>query len=288
MKILVTGGKGMLANAIRTVQAGFDDDVSFCDRGDLDITDLNSVLMCLINERYDVLINCAAYTNVDAAETDADTAYAVNAMGAGNLAIAANRVGAMLIHISTDAVYDGRKVGLYTESDDCNPLSVYSKTKYAGEIEIMKNHDFGIIIRTSWLYSASKKNFVTTIINKAKQTGHLNVVCDQLGTPTYANDLATAILDIVRSNRIQPGSGINIYHYSNEGAISWYDFAVNICRILQINTTLVPVGSHQYSSNVCRPFHSVMSKEKIKQDFGLVIPYWRDSLEICLSAYNSV
>ncbi|RPJ66937.1 MAG: NAD-dependent epimerase/dehydratase family protein, partial [Alphaproteobacteria bacterium] len=212
--------------------------------------------------------------------------YLINTEGAKNLAISCKNAGVILIHISTDAVYDGEKNSVYQEDDECNPLSVYSKSKYAGEIEILKHHDSGIIIRTSWLYSLDKPNFVSAIINKVKQAGSANVVFDQLGTPTYTYDLAAAILQIIKSRKIKHKSGIGIYHYSNEGAISWYDFAISICRILKLDTSIYPIASHQYPTNVKRPFHSIMSKEKIKQDFGVVIPYWRDSLEICLSTYG--
>ena len=204
-----------------------------------------------------------------------------------NLAIAANTVGSGLIHISTDAVYDGKKSGVYDELDVCNPLSVYSKSKYAGELEILKHGSKGMIIRMSWLYSMDKANFVTAIINKAKTIGNLSVIYDQLGTPTYTYDLATAILTIISERKHMPGNGIEVYHYSNEGAISWYDFAVNTCRILKIDANIEPIASGQYPSKVTRPFHAILSKAKIKNDFGLTIPYWRDSLEVCLASYNN-
>ena len=233
MKILVTGGDGMLAKALRNISTEYLGlEFHFCNKTDLDITNLNSLLEYFKGKHFDYIINCAAYTNVEGAESNIDQAYAINETGVKNLAIAANTINAYLIHISTDAVYDGTKNSVYIEGDICKPLSVYSKSKRAGELEILKHHSSGIIIRTSWLYSFDKGNFVTAIINKAKTTGSLNVVFDQLGTPTYTYDLAKAIIHIIKSKQIIQHSGIEIYHYSNEGAISWYDFAVNICSVL--------------------------------------------------------
>jgi len=286
MKILVTGGDGMLANAIRNIYPDFESDIFFCNRSALDITDLGKTIEYFNKGNFDVIINCAAYTNVEGAETNIESAYAINENGAMNIAIAANKINARLIHISTDAVYDGNKNDVYYEDDICNPLSVYSKSKYAGEIEILKHHDTGIIIRTSWLYSLDKPNFVTAIINKARTVGACNLIYNQLGTPTYTYDLAKAILQIIKSKKIVPGSGIEIYHYSNEGAISWYDFAINICSILSIDVSITPITTDQYPSKVKRPFHAIMSKTKIKNIFGLEIPYWRDSLKLCLSSYD--
>ncbi len=286
MKILVTGGDGMLAKAIRNIYPAYQLEICFCSKSVLDITDSDKLLEYFRAHHFDVIINCAAYTNVERAETDVSSAYAINETGSRNLAMAAKSVDALLIHISTDAVYDGRKSDVYHEGDICNPLSVYSKSKFAGESEILKHHNKAIIIRTSWLYSLDKPNFVTAIINKAKATGNLSVIYDQLGTPTYTYDLANAILAILKSNQIITHSGIEIYHYSNEGAISWYDFAVNICCILGIDANVTPITTSEYPSKVVRPFQAIMSKAKIKKNFGLVIPYWRDSLEECLSSYK--
>ncbi len=272
----------MLANALRSIYKSFEVDLVFCNRAELNITDLDAVVRYFKDHNFDFVINCAAYTQVERAETDIESAYAVNKTGAKNVAIAAHTTRTMLVHISTDAVYDGTKSGIYYESDTCNPLSVYSRSKYEGELEILKEHNFGIIVRTSWLYSLDKPNFVTTIVNNAKADGRLNVVCDQLGTPTYTYDLADAILKMIVSGKINAHSGIEIYHYSNEGAISWYDFAVGICRSTGIHATIYPVSTAQYPSKVTRPFQTIMSKNKIKQSFDLVIPYWMDSLERCL------
>ena len=288
MKIIVTGADGMLAKAIRNISPEYSGlEFLFCSKADLDITNLNSLLEYFKGKHFDYIINCAAYTNVEGAESNIESAYAINETGAKNLAILANTINANLIHISTDAVYDGTKNNIYVENDICNPLSVYSKSKHAGELQILKHHNSGVIIRTSWLYSLDKGNFVTAIINKAKTTGSLNVVFDQLGTPTYTYDLAKAIIHIIKSKQIIQDSGIEIYHYSNEGAISWYDFAVNICNILKIDASIFPVTSDQYPSKVIRPFHAIMSKTKIKSTFDLAIPYWRQSLEKCLSSYNN-
>jgi len=279
MRILVTGGDGMLAKAIRKTNEFYNLNLVFAGKIDLDITNWNKVSAYFSDSQFDLIINCAAYTNVEKAESDIENAFAVNETGSLNLAKAANAMGAYLIHISTDAVYDGKKSNVYFETDICNPLSVYSSSKYAGEKKILNHHDSGIIIRTSWLWSLDKANFVTAIMNKARATGQLNVVADQLGTPTYTYDLADAIFKIVMSGKMIKQSGIEIYHYSNEGAISWYDFAVNICRVSGIKVDISPVATSEYPSKVIRPFHALLSKEKIKRQFGLQIPYWRDSLE---------
>ncbi len=288
MKLLVTGADGMLAQAIRNVYEEFDLEVFFQSRTELDITDLAALLELVNQQNFDIIVNCAAYTNVERAESDALAAHRINETGAKNIAIAAKACEAILIHISTDAVYDGTKNHIYFEDDLCNPLSVYSKSKYAGELAILNHHHTGIIIRTSWLYSLDKPNFVTAIIKKAISEGNLKVVVDQLGTPTFTYDLARAILTIAKSAKIKSASGIKIYHYSNEGAISWYDFAVNICSILGIDVKVVPITSDQYPSKVTRPFHAIMSKAKIKSDFDLAIPYWLDSLQSCLSSKQNI
>ncbi len=286
MKVLVTGGEGMLAIALKNTLKNSALNAVFCNKMELDITDPDSLLKYFSQNTFDYIINCAAYTNVEGAETNIEQAFRINQTGVRNLAISAKTIGAKLIHISTDAVYDGKKGGVYYESDICNPLSAYSKSKYEGELELSRYYDSGIIIRTSWLYSMDKPNFVSAIINKAKTTGKLNVVFDQLGTPTYTYDLAEAIKSIILSGKINRNAGFDIYHYSNEGAISWYDFAVNICDILKIEARITPVSTDQYPTKVTRPFQSILSKEKIKNNFDLTIPYWRESLNNCLLFYK--
>lgn len=276
----------MLASAIRNISKEFDAEFIFCGKAELDITTLELTQAYLEINRPDVIINCAAYTNVEGAELNTKTAYDINTLGAANIARAVSSINARLIHISTDAVYDGSKKGVYYEGDSCNPLSAYSKSKYAGEQEVVKHSKSAIILRTSWLYSLDKPNFVTAIINKARTTGSLNVVYDQLGTPTYTYDLAATILQIIKSGEILTVPGTDIYHYSNEGAISWYDFAVNICRILDIDAKITPVTSDEYNSKVQRPFHAIMSKTKIKKELCVEIPYWLDSLTTCLLNKN--
>jgi len=281
-KILVTGGNGMLATALRNVCI-HDNNFIFADRSTFDITSPESIKAFLMRQNIGTIINCAAYTNVELAETEFETAYLINETGIKNIAMAAEAGGIFVIHISTDAVFDGTKNGIYFEDDYCNPLSVYSKSKYAGERALQENHNSGLIIRTSWLYSQDKNCFVTAIQNRAKKVGTLSVVIDQIGTPTYAYDLAKAILKIVYSDSLLTKNKIEIYHYSNQGAISWYDFAVNICELSNIDANIKAIRAIEYPSKVSRPFQTVLSKSKIETHFNISIPYWRTSLIECVN-----
>lgn len=249
----------------------------------LDITDREVVLRRIDEAGPDVIVNCGAYTKVDLAEKERERAYAVNRDGAGNLAEAANNSGSAFIHISTDFVFDGNKSTPYVETDMTNPLSVYGGSKYEGEEEIIKRLTNHVIIRTSWLYGASGNNFVKTILKYAAERDKLRVVYDQTGTPTWTEDLADAIVNIIRAL----GSGrkdYGVYHYSNEGVASWYDFADLIieeagragadlkCR------TIEPILTAEYPTPAKRPAYSVLDKGKIKKTFGVSIPCWRRSL----------
>ena len=277
--VLVTGGKGQLANCIKSL---IDDDKKynfiFLDSNDLDISFYKEVNRVFLNKNIDWCINCAAYTAVDNAEKEQKKAHSVNTLGIKNLAFACQKNKVKLIHISTDFVFDGLQSRAYNESDKTNPLSVYGKTKLDGEIEIKKHLSKYFIIRTSWLYSEYGNNFLKTMIRLSKERDQLNIVADQIGTPTYARDLAKVILKIVKTNNIKYG----IYHYSNEGVASWYDFAKEIFDLKQISIKTNPIKTEAFPTPAKRPAFSVLDKAKIKSNIEGLIPYWRDSLKEAL------
>jgi len=283
--ILVTGCNGQLGSEIRELsgtypQYGF----VFTDLEELDITDRRQVGKYMKTHNISCVINCAAYTAVDKAEEEIEKARLINKTGAAVLADATNELHALLVHISTDYVYDGRSYKPYTETDNTNPKSFYGKTKLEGELEIVFNAAKAVIIRTSWLYSSFGNNFVKTIIRKARETGLLKVVTDQIGTPTYAKDLACTILDIIP--QCQSVKRTEIYNYSNEGVISWFDFAKTIIELTKISCEVVAVETKDYPTAAARPFYSVLNKAKMKKDFNITIPYWKDSLKDCLTKQN--
>jgi len=246
----------------------------------LDITKESEVDKFFASFSPQVVINCAAYTAVDKAESDRDLAYLINTVAPGILSRASAKYGSMLIHISTDYVFEGKSWIPYTENDQINPQSVYGKTKAEGEKAIQESSQNAIIIRTAWLYSSYGKNFVKTMLRIAKEKGILNVVFDQTGTPTYARDLAKTILQIIPT--ALKDSGVEIYHYSNEGVISWFDFAKAIVEEAGISCKVYPINSKDFPQAAPRPLYSVLNKGKIKQRFSIEIPYWRDSLSECL------
>ena len=281
MRILVTGSNGQLGQEIRKLEGTYPaHDFLFTDIGEFNILDYPFVEKFFTDHKPEIVINCAGYTAVDKAESDPSSAYALNGAAVGYLAMNASKVGAVLVHISTDYVFDGKKNLPYTEDDIPNPQSEYAKSKYQGENEILKNASKGIIIRTSWLYSEFMNNFVKTIISKGSERGHLNVVYDQVGTPTYARDLADAILTILPAIKNQ--NGVEIYHYSNEGVTSWYDFAKAIVELSGIRCDISPILTEQYPLPASRPAYSLMDKSKFKQQFGIELPYWRESLRECI------
>ncbi|HSN50130.1 MAG TPA: dTDP-4-dehydrorhamnose reductase, partial [Bacteroidales bacterium] len=256
-------------------------DFIFIDIADLDLTDFSATTLFLNQTNPEIILNCAAYTAVDKAEQEPELTMKLNAALPGLLAAYCAEKKAGLIHISTDYVFDGVHHKPYLEEDPANPQGVYSRSKRMGEEEILKHPARGIIIRTSWLYSEFGNNFVKTIYNKAKISSQLRVVCDQVGTPTYAHDLAKTILDILGT--LYTNQKMEFFHYSNEGVISWYDFAKAILEIADINTCeVIPIESSDYPTPVKRPFYSVLNKTKIKNRFGITIPYWKDSLKICM------
>jgi len=281
VKILVTGSKGQLGNEIRVLATNYPDfDFIYTDIDELDITDSLRVEEFFAANQPQVIINCAAYTAVDKAESDETTAYLINAKAVENLAKAATGIGALMVHVSTDYVFDGKSYRPYCESDKTNPQSAYGRTKLAGEDAVRQYANKGVIIRTSWLYSAFGNNFVKTMVRYGIEREELNVVFDQVGTPTYAKDLAKVILDIIPS-ALQK-SGTDIFHYSNEGVASWYDFAKTVIAFSGISCKIKAILTKDYPLPAPRPCFSVLDKSKIKEAYKIKIPYWSDSVKDCI------
>jgi dTDP-4-dehydrorhamnose reductase len=279
-KILVTGSNGQLGSEINKISESFTGmEFMFTDVAELDITNPEKVAECLAGFSPDYLVNCAAYTAVDKAETDLEFATLLNATAVGILAKQSAKIGCKMIHISTDYVFDGNGPRPYTEDHLVSPQSAYGKTKLEGELLCQKLNPESLIIRTSWLYSAFGNNFVKTMVRLGNERPELGIISDQIGTPTNAADLALAILTIISSVEKNEKSFVSgIYHYSNEGVASWYDFTKAIFDITGIRCSVKPIATEDYPSPVQRPAYSVMNKSKIKINFGLQIPYWRDSL----------
>lgn len=284
MKILVTGAYGQLGNELNCLTSEYPEwQFIFTDIDSLDITNEESVNIFFVKNELDFVINCAAYTAVDKAENDAGTAEKVNAEASRILGKCSKNKGAKLIHVSTDYVFDGSSSKPYVETDNVNPQSIYGKTKLLGEQLCINENPETVIIRTSWLYSTFGNNFVKTMLRLAGERGKLNIVFDQVGTPTYAADLAKAILTIIELCENEPKRFIpGVYHYSNEGVASWFDFAKAIFEISEIKCTVSPIRSVEFPTPAKRPEYSVIDKSKIKNTFALNIPYWKDSLKICL------
>ncbi|MBE6452190.1 MAG: dTDP-4-dehydrorhamnose reductase [Alphaproteobacteria bacterium] len=273
-KILITGANGQLGTELRKVLPN----AIFADINVLDITDLNAVKKFVNDNGIDVIVNCAAYTAVDRAEDDIEAAKKINEDGVLNLALS----GAKIVHISTDYVFDGKNYAPYQEKDEANPLSVYGKTKRAGELAVLDNAKIAIVIRTAWLYSTHGNNFVKTMRRLGAERKNINVVIDQIGTPTFAGDLAQAIATILpQINETNKG----IYHYTNEGVCSWYDFATEIMNLSGLSCKVNPIKSSEYPTKAIRPFYSVLSKEKFKNVFNIEIPHWKESLVKCLKQF---
>lgn len=281
--ILVTGANGQLGSEIRRVSTGHENNFRFffTDIAELDITDTKAIDTFVRENKIKYIVNCAAYTAVDRAEDDVDLCYKINRDAAVNLGIAATNNGAKVIHISTDYVYDGTATKPYVETDAVNPQSVYGKSKELGERGLMEACPDSIVIRTAWLYSIFGNNFVKTMMKYGRERDELNVVADQTGTPTNAADLAKAIvkiLDFSEAEGFKPG----IYHYSNEGVTTWYDFTLQIHKDAGITCKVNPITTDQYPTKATRPQYSVLDKTKIKTAFDLSIPKWEDSLNICI------
>ena len=279
MNILVTGANGQLGNCIRNAAATSKDNYIFTDVAELDITDPEGVARMVSENGIDVIVNCAAYTNVDKAESDAEFAEVLNATAVRNLADAAKANGATLIHVSTDYVFGGSLGNTpRTEVEPVNPTGVYGVTKLHGEQAVAESGANALIFRTAWLYSEFGKNFVKTMLNLTSTKPELKVVFDQVGTPTYAQDLADLIVKIItdRTFRDHPG----VYHYSNEGVCSWYDFTKMIAEIAgNKGCDIKPCHSDEFPSPVTRPSYSVLDKTKVKTTFDIEVPYWTDSLK---------
>ena len=279
MRILVTGSNGQLGSEMVALQPQETHHQWFnLDINELDITDKNAVEQFVVNNKIDGIINCAAYTNVDKAEEDVALCYKVNRDAPQYLAQAIEKVGGFIIHISTDYVFDGTNNIPYTEQDKPNPVTIYGKSKIEGEQYVCESCKQHIIIRTAWVYSSYGKNFVKTMIKLGEEKPSLGVIFDQIGSPTYARDLAKAIITIVNQG-IKPG----IYNFSNEGVISWYDFTKHIHQLANITSCKVaPIHTADYPTLAQRPHFSVLDKTKIKNTYNIEIPYWRDSLEECI------
>ncbi len=283
MNIIVTGANGQLGHEMQRVAKSSNHNYIFTDVADgyekLDITNIEEIRNMVKKNDVDIIVNCAAYTNVDKAESDYDTANLINNTAAGNLATAMKEAGGTLIHISTDYVFQGDRNTPCQEDWATNPLGVYGKTKLAGEAAIATTGCNNIIIRTAWLYSQWGKNFVKTMQSLTASHDTLKVVFDQVGTPTFAGDLADVIAHIINTGQTNK---TGIYHFSNEGVCSWYDFAKLICKLSGNTCDINPCYSEEFPSPVKRPHFSVLDKRKIKETFGIKVPYWTDSLEVCI------
>jgi len=278
--ILVTGSNGQVGSELQAISPAYEYNFYFTDRDSLDITDKSAVEEFVKNNEITTIINAAAYTAVDKAEEDKENADRVNHIATKYLTEVAKEQGCKLIHISTDYVFDGKNYKPYNEDDATSPNGVYGATKLAGEKAMQAiNPKNSIIIRTSWVYSSYGANFVKTMLRLAKERDALGVIFDQVGTPTYARDLARAILDILPHIT---NEDVAIYHYSNEGVLSWYDFAKEIMRMAKIECAINPIETKEYPTPATRPHYSLLNKAKIKKDFSITIPYWKDSLDSCL------
>ena len=283
MNILVTGANGQLGNEMRIVAKNSADNYIFTDVAELDITNAEAVEKMVMDNDVKTIINCAAYTNVDKAEDDSEFAEILNAKAAENLAVAMKKNDGLLVHVSTDYVFGGTKNNTPCKEDEpANPTGVYGMTKLHGEQAIIASGCRHIIIRTAWLYSEFGKNFLKTMLNLTATKPQLKVVFDQVGSPTYAYDLALAIFDIVENRKYEGNDGI--YHFSNEGVCSWFDFTKMIAEYAgNTQCDIQPCHSDEFPSKVVRPSYSVLDKTKIKATFGTVVPYWTDSLKVCMN-----
>lgn len=279
-QILVTGANGQLGNALKALAhryACFN--FIYADIDVLNLTNREAVFSFIEKNKVDYILNCAAYTAVDRAEDDRALCEQINHTALKHLGEAASRFQARVIHISTDYVFDGTNYKPYTETDAPCPVSVYGQTKLAGEKALQEVCPKAVIIRTSWLYSEYGNNFVKTMLRLGKEKEELSVVFDQVGTPTYAGDLACAMLTITTAENFIPG----VYHFSNEGVCSWYDFTIRIHQLAGINCRVFPIETKDYPTKAARPHYSVLNKSKIKQTYSLVIPHWEESLRKVIS-----
>ena len=281
MNILVTGANGQLGSEMRRLGAVSPNNYIFTDVAELDITNAAAVMNVVKVASIDLIVNCAAYTNVDKAESDEATAELINATAVANLAAAMKEVGGTLFHVSTDYVFGSEGNTPRTEDMPLNPLGVYGRTKLHGEQAIAESGCKALVFRTAWLYSEFGNNFLKTMMRLTAEREQLNVVFDQVGTPTYAGDLALAIFSIIEAGVYEGNEGV--YHFSNEGVCSWYDFAVEIAAVAgNTNCRINPCHSSEFPSPVTRPPYSVLDKTKVKNTFDIDIPHWRESMEYCI------
>jgi dTDP-4-dehydrorhamnose reductase len=282
IKVLVTGSNGQLGLSIKRLAVSFPEfQMVYTDVEELDISNEIEVKSFFVQNTFDIVINCAAYTAVDKAETEKEKAFLINSQAVKNLAICSKEFGFLLIHISTDFIFDGLKTTPYIESDSPNPLSIYGLSKLDGENNVIRFAEKAIIIRTSWLYSEYGNNFLKTIQRIAAEKEEINVVNDQVGTPTYAGDLAEVILKTIK-NKFASGK-VKIYHFSNDGIASWFDFASAIVELSNLNCAVKPIPSSAYPLQAKRPAYSVLDKSKIKKEVQIEIPDWKESLEKCIA-----
>lgn len=278
MKTLITGANGQLGTELHEIlEREFPGQTLYTDVQELDLTNAKAVDSYVANNEITHIVNCAAYTAVDRAEEKMLCA-AVNTDAVKNLAMAADANGAKIIHISTDYVFDGTNHRPYRESDKVNPISQYGTTKRKGETLLLALAPQAIIIRTAWLYSAHGKNFVKTMLRLADSQPEIKVVCDQIGTPTFARDLASAVVKVLQSHQWVPG----IYHFTDEGAASWYDFAKAIFRIAGKDVKVTPIPTEDYPTPASRPSYSILDRTRIKATYGIEIPHWEEALADCL------
>lgn len=278
--ILVAGSKGQLGSEIQERSSEYNYNFFFTDKNNLDITNSHAINEFIKINGINIIINCAAYTAVDKAESDEKIADTVNNLAIKYLSEIAKAKNIQLIHISTDYVFDGKNYMPYKEDDTTNPTGVYGKTKLDGENAMREiNPPNSIIIRTSWVYSAYGANFVKTMLRLGKEKEQLGVIYDQVGTPTYALDLAKTILEIIPQIKNEK---VEIYNYSNEGVLSWYDFAKEIMRMAKLDCKIDPIETKDYPTPAKRPHYSLLNKSKIKNEFNITVPYWKDSLDECL------
>ena len=281
MNILVTGANGQLGREMQRLSAVSPNNYTFTDVAELDVTDAGAVRQAVAQTRAEVIVNCAAYTNVERAEEDEAAADRLNRGAAENLARAAEANGATLIHVSTDYVFDGTAHTPYREDMATSPLGAYGRTKLAGEEAVKASGCRYLILRTAWLYSEYGNNFLKTMLRLTSERETLRVVFDQVGTPTYAGDLALAIFSLIETGRYAGNEGV--YHFTDEGVCSWYDFAVEIAAAAGHGTCrIIPCHTSEYPTKATRPAYSVLDKSKIKETFGLEIPHWRESMLYCL------
>lgn len=285
MNILVTGAAGQLGRAMVKAAQGSDNKYIFCDRQNLDISNETAVESFVQIQNIDVIVNCASYTAVDKAEDEQETAELINTRAVAAMAEIARKHDAVLVHISTDYVFDGKACVAYTEEAPTAPLNVYGRTKADAERAVLESGCRHIILRTSWLYGVEGDNFVKRIIEKSAENPVLKVISDQIGTPTFVEDLARLISLIIEENMLDR---TGIYNYSNEGVCSWYDFAHEICAQVGHLCDVLPCHTDEYPRKAVRPHFSVLDKSKVKKTFGIEIPHWKDSLSLCIRELENI